>query len=186
MELTDERALRALAHPLRMDLVELLSTVGPATAAVCARRIGSTQASCSYHLRQLARYGLVERDAPADDGRERPWRLVDVEQRWRSGSAAALAFERVFVRREADRVLGWHERVARQPPTWRDAAFLTGVSLPLTTEETVELRARLEAVVQPYVARMTDPTLRPERHRYVRVLLAGTPDEENPDERDDP
>ena len=53
MELTDPQAIRALAHPLRLDLVELLGQ-GPMTAAECARALGSTQANCSFHLRQLA------------------------------------------------------------------------------------------------------------------------------------
>ena len=58
--LSDPRAMRALAHPPRLDLLELLFAEGPLTASECAARVGDSPASCSYHLRQLARWGFVE------------------------------------------------------------------------------------------------------------------------------
>ncbi|HMO12239.1 MAG TPA: helix-turn-helix domain-containing protein, partial [Actinotalea sp.] len=116
--MTDPRALRAMAHPLRLDLIELLGTEGPATAAECARRLGSTQAGCSYHLRQLAAYGFVEQAESRGDARERPWQLTDLEQSWSGTGKAAEELERVFVQREADRILAW--QAATQPEHWRD------------------------------------------------------------------
>lgn len=70
-EITEPRQLRALAHPLRLDLIETLAALGPSTAAQCARELGQTQASCSFHLRQLAKYGYVEEATPGTDRRER-------------------------------------------------------------------------------------------------------------------
>lgn len=182
MRITDPLALRAMAHPLRLDLIELLATIGPATAATCARRLGSTQASCSYHLRHLAKYGFVEQADPPEDGRQRPWRLIDVEQNWSGEGPAAEQLERVFVQREADRILGWHEAAARQPEAWREAGFVGGASLPLTVAELAELREQLVAVIEPYVERLSNRADRPEGYRFVRVLLAGTPDTTDPDE----
>ncbi|WP_426624898.1 ArsR/SmtB family transcription factor [Leifsonia sp. McL0607] len=69
---TDPRALRALAHPLRLALLDHLMSFGARTASECADAVGSTPSNCSYHLRALARFGLVER-VEAEDGRERPW-----------------------------------------------------------------------------------------------------------------
>src|ERR1700761_5736702 len=71
--LTDPRALRALAHPIRLELVGLLRRLGPLTATQAAELIGESSGSTSFHLRQLAKYGLVE-DAGGGAGRERPWR----------------------------------------------------------------------------------------------------------------
>ncbi len=181
MRVTEPGALRAMAHPLRLDLIELLGTVGPLTAAECARRLGSTQASCSYHLRQLARYGFVEPDR-SDDRREHPWRLLDVEQSWSGEGPAAMELERVFVQREADRILAWQEGRADQPERWRDAAFIGGATLPLTAEELRALREVLSAAVEPYVGRLTDRTDWPEGYRFVRVLVAGTPSGTEPEE----
>jgi hypothetical protein len=175
MQVTDPLALRAMAHPLRLDLIELLGTVGPSTAAECARRLGSTQASCSYHLRLLAKYGFVELAEARGDARDRPWRLIDVKQQWSSEDAAAAQFERVFVQREADRILAWKAASKHEPEAWRSADFVGGASLPLTAAEFKEVRARLEAVLEPYIARLTDRTDWPEGYRFVRILLAGTP-----------
>ena len=75
----------------------------------CVRGGSATsQASCSFHLRQLAKYGFVEQAQPSEDSRERPWRLTDLEQSWSADAGpAADQLERVFVQREADRILGW-------------------------------------------------------------------------------
>ncbi|HYZ52738.1 MAG TPA: helix-turn-helix domain-containing protein [Streptosporangiaceae bacterium] len=67
--LTDPRALRALAHPIRVSLVGLLRREGPLTATQAGAMLGESPASCSFHLRQLAKYGLVE-EAGGGRGRE--------------------------------------------------------------------------------------------------------------------
>ncbi|MFC7480188.1 winged helix-turn-helix domain-containing protein [Luedemannella flava] len=72
---TDPRELRALAHPLRMRLLDELMIGGPATATELAGVVGESPANCSWHLRQLARYGYVE-ETGEGRGRNRPWRIV--------------------------------------------------------------------------------------------------------------
>lgn len=177
MRLTDPRALRAMAHPLRLDLLELLGIEGPLTAADCARRLGASQASCSYHLRELGRYGMVA-DAPGGaDHRERPWQLTDVEQRWSSADApvAAAQLDRVMVQREADRRLAWIASAAAEPAEWQEASFFGGATLPLTVDELEALGGALRVAIEPYVARVTDRSLRPPGARPVRILLGSTP-----------
>ncbi len=180
MQVTDPLAIRAMAHPLRLDLIELLGTIGPSTAAECARRLGSTQASCSYHLRQLAKYGFVELAEARGDARDRPWRLIDIRQQWSGEDAAADQLERVFVQREADRIIAWNASAKAELKPWSTAAFVGGASLPLTADEVAAVRAQLEAVIEPYVARLTDEdrTGWPAGTRFVRILLAGTPSAE--------
>ncbi len=177
MRITDPKAMRAMAHPLRLDLIELLGTVGTLTAAECARRLSSTQASCSFHLRQLAKYGFVEQAAPSGDSRERPWRLTDIEQSWSStdGGAAATELERVFVQREADRIVAWQATAGAQPEPWRRASFVGGATLPMTVDEVEAVRDQIHGVLGPYIERLGDPASWPDGHRFVRILLAGTP-----------
>ncbi|HEU4461850.1 MAG TPA: helix-turn-helix domain-containing protein, partial [Solirubrobacterales bacterium] len=79
--LTDPRALRAMAHPTRLELIALLRQGGPLTATQAAEQIGGSPASCSFHLRQLAKYGLVE-EAGGGRGRERPWRATAISTEW--------------------------------------------------------------------------------------------------------
>src|SRR6202020_16347 len=79
--LTDPKALRALAHPIRMSLVGMLRVHGPLTATKAAELLGESSASCSFHLRQLAKYGLVE-EAGGGKGREGPWRATTMFPPW--------------------------------------------------------------------------------------------------------
>jgi predicted ArsR family transcriptional regulator len=174
VQITDPMTVRALAHPLRLDLIEMLGTLGPATAARCGRQLGVSQASCSFHLRQLAKYGFVEEAEPGPDRRERVWRLSDFEQSWQSGPVTDQ-LDRVFAQREADRMLGWTARRAAEPAHWQDAAFLGGATLPVTADELLEIRQQLRAVLEPYVPRMTEGAPHPEGARFVRLLVAGTP-----------
>lgn len=173
--MTDPTVLRALAHPLRLDLIELLSAIGSATAATCARHLGTSQASCSFHLRQLETYGFVERAEASGDRRERPWRITDVEQSWSSvdSGPAADQLERVFVEREASRILAW-KAAADEPESWRRASFLGGATVPLTESELADIGEQLSEVLAPYVARLGDAPA-PDGARFVRILLAGTP-----------
>jgi DNA-binding transcriptional ArsR family regulator len=73
----DAELMRALAHPLRAALLDYLTAIGPRTASECAEAVESSASHCSWHLRQLAQFGLVERVA-GDDRRERPWRATQV------------------------------------------------------------------------------------------------------------
>src|SRR5436189_3484080 len=68
----DAAQLRALAHPLRLQLLELLRSEGPATASQLARRLGESSGATSYHLRALHRAGMVE-EAEQRNARERWW-----------------------------------------------------------------------------------------------------------------
>jgi DNA-binding MarR family transcriptional regulator len=186
MKITDPKALRALAHPLRFDLIELLTAYGPMTAAECARRLDTSQATCSFHLRQLAKYGFVEEAPPSRDGRERPWRLTDLEQSWSSDAGPAVdQLERVFIQREAERMLGWVARGADEPVPWVRAAFLGGATLPLTPAELTSVRDGLRAVLGPYLPRLGDRSAWPEEARLVRVLLSGVPLDSNKGEDHD-
>ena len=76
-KLTDVRMLRGIAHPMRNRILEEMSAGGPMRAADVAERLGIPANQASFHLRQLAKYGLVE-DAPelARDGRDRVWRVT--------------------------------------------------------------------------------------------------------------
>jgi predicted ArsR family transcriptional regulator len=73
----DPRILRAIAHPMRNRILGELSAAGHLRAADVAAVLGIPANQASFHLRQLAKYGLVEL-APelARDGRDRVWRPV--------------------------------------------------------------------------------------------------------------
>lgn len=178
MHVTDPRAIRALAHPVRLDLLEVLGGIGPATAARCAAAIGHSHASVSYHLRQLAKYGFVEAGEPTGDQRERPWQVTSRSQSYAGvADPAGDELSRVRIEREATKILEFVDRRAGEAPAWREASYLSMATVPMTAQELRELHRRLQAVLAPYLARVADgaPLAVPPGGRWVRLLLAGTP-----------
>src|SRR5688572_22451978 len=115
IQLTDPRALRAYAHPIRMTLLGLLRLEGPKTATEAAAATGESVASCSFHLRQLAKYGLVE-EVEGVRGRSKPWRATATYTSWQSDSddpavaAAATALDRQVLDHYYQQAREWLDR----------------------------------------------------------------------------
>ncbi|MFF1635145.1 ArsR/SmtB family transcription factor [Leifsonia sp. NPDC058248] len=158
-QVSDARALRALAHPLRLALLNHLMAFGAQTASQCAEVVGSTPSNCSYHLRSLARYGLVESVDPVD-GRERPWRSTATGLRFGRADDPNLAFgvesvERMLVEKQIDDEAALTRRAVAQrddlPAEWRDASMLAGYALRMTPAELRDLGERLDALIRPYI-----------------------------------
>ncbi len=93
------QALRALAHPLRWKLIDLVGTEESVTATRCAEVLGESVPSCAYHLGILAKYGYVE-PVPDQVGREKPWRLASYRQEL---SGEGLGIEGELAARGRDR-----------------------------------------------------------------------------------
>jgi DNA-binding transcriptional ArsR family regulator len=177
MELSDPKAIRALAHPLRLDLLELLVAIGPATAAQCGRAMGASQATCSFHLRQLGKYGFVEDAGPGPDRRERLWRIPagrpEVRIPGNANATVARELHRVVVQRAAQAMLDFADRQDADSQHWHGKAGLISAVAVLTPDEAAELRRQWKALLEPYLTRHGEPRL--PGQRYVRYLLAATP-----------
>ncbi len=180
IEIVDPAAMRALAHPLKWTLMDVLLVEGPATSTRCAELVGESQANCSFHLRQLARYGLVE-EAPSTSKRERPWRLTTTDQSWspiqpdESRTRAVAELERVFVEHEMTKLMRWERTSASYPPKWRAAAMRSAAQTWLTAAELADLRGRITELLLSYRYRLDDPAMRPADARPVRLLAVGYP-----------
>jgi len=178
--MTDPRALRALAHPLRLSLLSLLRTEGPLTATRAGELLGESSASCSFHLRQLAKYGLVE-EAGGGRGRERPWRatamFTDVptvadspELDTASGLFRSLVAERYY-----EQMMAWLEARPDEPAEWQQAALFSDVLLYLTAAELTELGEQVDRLLDRYLDRMTQPELRPPGARLIGYIQVAAP-----------
>jgi hypothetical protein len=175
--ITDPKALRALSHPTRWKLIELLGLERTATATRCAEFTGESVASCSYHLGMLAKYGFVEH-AEGGTGREKPWKLVKYDQSWEfedlepEGRLAAEALTDVFLDYEVGRMKAAYRRRDREPEEWRRHSRESATITYLTVEELEQVSREFRAILDRYWGRLEDPASRPPGSRAVRMFLA--------------
>jgi DNA-binding transcriptional ArsR family regulator len=178
--LRDPHELRAMAHPVRLRILEELTLVGPATATELAERVGESPANCSWHLRQLARYGYVE-EAGGGTGRQRPWRAVVESREWGSGeetpelALAGDALSEVVFGREYEALRAWHARRRTEPEAWREAAFAIESIGWLSAHELKDLGEQIRALLLRYVDRIGEPAHRPPGARPIRFAAWGVP-----------
>ncbi|MBK1785648.1 winged helix-turn-helix domain-containing protein [Prauserella cavernicola] len=182
----DPKRLRALSHPLRWELIDLLTVEGSATATRCAQVLGESVASCSYHLNMLAKYGFVE-EAPGGTGREKPWRATSAKQDFRlseldeEGALAGEAAADALLEREMTVLRKRIRAHGLEPEEWRGATGIINSNTFLTAEEAAEVRTLIMGVVERYRHRLTDPDSRPEGAREVRIFTATTVAPERPE-----
>jgi DNA-binding transcriptional ArsR family regulator len=180
-QLTDAQTMRALAHPVRIALVEALTLEGPKTATEVGELIGESPTTCSFHLRQLARYGMVE-EAGGGKGRARPWKASSLGFSFASShdeperDVAASALVHLIRERQLGRYREWIETRATFPREWRDAAGNSEYLCYLTVDELAQLNADLAALLADrFVERLKHPANRPEGSVPVEVLLFSYP-----------
>ncbi|RPE26395.1 ArsR/SmtB family transcription factor [Kitasatospora cineracea] len=186
VEITDPRAMRALAHPVRLAVLERLRLHGPATATELAPHVGATPTVASWHLRHLAEFGLVRDAEPGPDRRKRRWEAVGRGFRFAPGAdgagrEAAGALAQVMFRRSADAPARWMAEVGPGlPPQWLRSAGLADTRVVLSPAELAELSAAIEGLLAPYVHR--DRADRPADARAVRLLHYTLPEGDGPED----
>lgn len=172
--MSDATTMRALAHPLRISLMELLTLDGPMTATEAGERLGESPTTCSFHLRQLAKYGLVE-EAGKAPGRNRPWRVpsmgMTVEAEEDPGAnLAAEALERIVIERNLRRFQAYRDSRATYQKVWRDLASTGDYALCVTPDELEQIERDLAQVLLRFQGRLTDRSSRPDGARLIKVL----------------
>jgi DNA-binding transcriptional ArsR family regulator len=160
-------ALKALAHPLRVRIFDLLSERGPQTASTLAALVGETSGSMSYHLRALAAHDLIQEVEGRGTARERWWERpkgrIDLpgpdESMTPSNRAAAQIVTSEFFRLRHETLMAYLNRnVSEIPEEWRDAGIIMTTYLDLTIEQMAELKAELSGVVDQIIARYKGQT----------------------------
>ena len=149
----DVRVLAALAHPVRVGLLNHLLELGPATATECAPSVGVSPSACSYHLRHLERFGLVERapeEAAGGDGRNRPWQArytgysvdpitVKADRGRRRAVYAVLA---TGIERNARLAEQYLQQAPSLPDAWQQAAEFNSYGVTVTPASWPRCRRR--------------------------------------------
>jgi DNA-binding transcriptional ArsR family regulator len=178
--IADAPTMRALAHPVRLAILEALSRREPLTATEAAEIVGESPSSCSFHLRMLAKYGLVVADAA--EGRRRPWRRADP-----SGfvfpaadgdpqtSLAAGALSELVWGRLLDRARAVLAARPRMSAGWQAITSAAETVAYVTPAEAEQFRAELWALLGRYMDRLEDPSRRPPGSLPLEVVLVAWP-----------
>lgn len=155
--------LAALAVPSRLAILSHLLTVGAQTATQCAAAVGLTASNCSWHLRELAKFGLVERaDADAGDARKRPWQAtitgIDLDAGGGPGDDLARAAVRSAWFADTDaRFADFLRHESTLPAAWREAAVISDYAVWVTADELADIGARIDEVIRPYIRATRSP-----------------------------
>nr|WP_173042815.1 helix-turn-helix domain-containing protein [Phytohabitans flavus] len=174
--------MRALAHPARLAIMEELGTGGGGlTATEAAEVAGLSPSATSYHLRALARYGLVEEAPSRGDARERVWRSTVHSWQVDSGAsddpetqAAEGALVDAYLAREVERIRDWRARAGDEPAEWSSAALMSESVLLLSADELKSFNDEVLRLIEPYKRRhrIAAP---PEGARTVVVTYKAVP-----------
>lgn len=178
--ISDPARLRALAHPLRLQLFDIFTEREEVTATECAQILGESAASCSFHLRTLEKYGFIER-APGR-GREKPWRAVahswdmrpDPEQPGSLRAAQELAV--LGLDSEWQRTRAFFAQADAEEDRWVQASTFTRSSFWATEDELAQLSRDLQDITDRFAGRAADPSMRPPGSRFSRMVAVANPE----------
>jgi DNA-binding transcriptional ArsR family regulator len=183
----DAKGLRALAHPVRVQLVGLLRRYGPSTATRLAQRLGTTSGTASYHLRQLGAAGFVEEDAERGNARERWWRSlhqgtwfnsVDLAER---EPEAAMAYMQSIAAAYALHTQRALNEFQTMPRAWREVFDMSDCALRLTPAEARDLGEELRSVIDRYRRDTPEEAAKaPEGARRVSLMTQLLPELDEP------
>jgi DNA-binding transcriptional ArsR family regulator len=171
--------LRALAHPTRLALLEVLAYEGPLTATEAGERVGESASSCSFHLRQLAKHGYIE-EAGGGSGRQRPWRVVrgadyTASEADPETALAGAALTEVVEATRRRRLDEWHAAARSYPVEWQQASFASYRPTYLTAAELKAMGEEIDKLFEPYRGRATGDAPRPKDGLPVALIMHGFP-----------
>ena len=178
---SDPAVLRALAHPLRVEIMAVLDDLQEATATQVAERVGESPSNCSFHLRQLEKAGYIVRGEQR--GTAKPWRPAhrgrnlspDVHDP--ASVRASAAVGALYVQREASRVVDYLGTApASESPEWVGAMTVNSAEFWATADEMRELVERIATLTDHLQGRSGDPSRRPAGSRRAHLLATLNPD----------
>lgn len=180
----DSGALRALAHPLRVRIYDILSQYGPQTASSLAERLGESSGSTSYHLRALAKQNLIRECADRGSGRERWWErpaggvsFANPEAiKTPSGRAATQIVMSEFFKIRQQQLLDFVERgLSAEEPQWQDGSMISTATARLTPDQSTELARKIMELIDEAVDDYRDQTGEDVRPVTIRADLFPLP-----------
>ncbi|QKJ19346.1 ArsR/SmtB family transcription factor [Microbacterium hominis] len=181
----DTGALRALAHPLRVRIYDILSQYGPQTASSLAERLGESSGSTSYHLRALAKHDLIREQADRGTGRERWWERPEGGVTFANpeamatpaGRAATQIVMKEFLQNRNEQLLDFVSRgVSAESEMWQEGTLISTATTRLTPEQSKELGMKIMALIDEAVDNYRNQTGEDVRPVTIRADLFPLPD----------
>jgi DNA-binding transcriptional ArsR family regulator len=169
----DTSTMKALSHPLRVQIVGILRSFGPATATTLAQRLGINTGATSYHLRQLAAYGMIVEDETQGNARDRWWKAAHQRTYLQSGnfgSDESAAYLTAIAESHAATLRLGAQEMPSLPDDWRDVGSLNDYMLLLTPQETAAMLEELYEVVSRFRSH-EDVEGAPESARRITLML---------------
>ena len=180
----DSGALRALAHPLRVKIYDILSQYGPQTASSLAERLGESSGSTSYHLRALAKHDLIREAEDRGTGRERWWErpvggvsfASPAAMTTPAGRAATQVVMNEFLRNRNDQLLDFVNRgIDGADELWQEGTLVSTATARLTPEQSKELALKIMALIDEAVDNYRNQTGENVRPVTIRADLFPLP-----------
>jgi DNA-binding transcriptional ArsR family regulator len=189
--ISDPKVMRALAHPARLTILEELGLGRAGTATEFAAICGLTPSATSYHLRALAKAGLVQEAPGRGDGREWVWQLVSAGgieiTSGPDGDPEAMRAEQglveVWLARSEARTRSWVARWPQESREWYHATRLTEQVIDVTPEELTELNTKVYELVLPYSRSVRREP--PPNSRAIAIVYRTVPLPDKPDKSDE-
>lgn len=184
----DVTQLKALSHPVRLRILGLLRTLGPATASQVARRLDLNSGATSYHLRQLAEHHFIEEAAELGNKRERWWRastlmtsVNDGDTTTDEGRDTTDAFHQLAVSTSASRMQAAAARRGGESDTWRPLTSVSDLQVPVTAEQAAAIQSRFERLIWEVLEEHppTPGPLAAGQRRYA-VIVSSFPTQDEP------
>ncbi|MFD4957408.1 ArsR/SmtB family transcription factor [Microbacterium sp. NPDC058389] len=184
----DAGALRALAHPLRVKIYDILSQYGPQTASSLAERLGESSGSTSYHLRALAKHDLIQEVDGRGSGRERWWErpqggvsFANAEAvKTPSGKAATQIVMGEFFKLRQEQLMRFIDRgLAEEEDDWQEGSMISTATARLTPEQSAELSRKIMALIDDAVDNYRNQTGENVRPVTIRADLFPLPELED-------
>ncbi|WP_327316679.1 helix-turn-helix domain-containing protein [Microbacterium timonense] len=180
----DSGALRALAHPLRVRIYDILSQYGPQTASSLAEKLGESTGSTSYHLRALAKQDLIREAEDRGTGRERWWERPvggvsfsnPEAMSTPAGRAATQVVMAEFLRNRNEQLLEFVNRgLGQEDVEWQDGTMISTATARLTPEQSKELGMKIMALIDETVDNYRNQTGENVRPVTIRADLFPLP-----------
>ncbi len=183
--ISDPKVMRALAHPARLTILEELGLGRAGTATEFAAICGLTPSATSYHLRALAKAGLVQEAPGRGDGRERVWQLVStggLEIASGPDNPEAMRAEQglveVWLARSEARTRSWVARWQEETNEWYEATKMTEQVITVTADELRDLNAKVFELVRRYTRAVRENP--PPESRTIAIVYRPVPIPDKP------